>query len=141
SIPVMLRAISPTELKIGASEAIRTDGWSMAKDQRPAAWPIRYGRRHRQRQSAIRQCGTVDIALRLPMAGFARAVRRLEEHPSTLQPLAHGAGMGESLRGADSGCQERLPDDRQHYCAGASACGGLEKKDDQALGRSRGGLS
>lgn len=137
----MLCAVWSTELKIGSSEAIRIDRWSMAEDQRSAARSGRYGGRDRQRQPAIYQRSAVDIALRLPLAGLARALWGLEEHASTLQSLGGQPRVGEDFCSADPGCQERLPDDRQHDCASASACGGLPKKDDQAVGRSRGGLS
>ena len=68
---------------------------------------------------------------------------RLEERAPALQPMGQIRSLAADLSASCGGCRQRIRNDRQHHCARPSAQRRREKKDgeDQAIGRSRGGLS
>ncbi len=77
------------------------------------------------------------------MARFAGALRRLEEHPQTLFALGRERGLGESFQDLGGRSRQRIRDDRRHHRQGTSAQRWCQQKGgcDQAIGRSRGGLT
>lgn len=66
----------------------------------------------------------------------------MENGPSPLEPLVPCRGMGAGIRGTDRRPGQQISDARQHHRSRAPA-GGERKRGakDQALGRSRGGLT
>src|SRR4051794_38705737 len=77
------------------------------------------------------------------MARSARAVRLWGQGPHPLQPLGQGRRVGARVPARGGRRRQRIRDDRQHDRACASARGRRPQKagPDQAIGRSKGGLS
>ena len=76
------------------------------------------------------------------MARFAGALRRLSRGAYALQPLGQGWNLETGFRASGRRGRQRICDDRFHHRAGASAqCWSAQKGGDQAIGRSKGGLS
>jgi hypothetical protein len=65
--------------------ALRDDQWDRIKGMLPGLAGSVGG--DRGRQSAVRRGGAVPIPIRYPLARPAGMLRRLEQCPSTLQPL------------------------------------------------------
>src|SRR5580658_1625032 len=84
----------------------------------------------------------MGAAIRRLVAGFARAVRQMEDRAQALHPLGQGRGVGKGLRFAHRRSRQPISDARYHACARPPA-GGLRKRGakTEALGRSRGGLT
>lgn len=124
-------------------EQVWTDGQSVGKDQGYAAGQSGGCRRHREGQSPV--CGRSFVSL--PgwdsVAGFASALWRFPGCAYAVQSLGQARGLGESLQSLGGRCRQRIRDDGQHPCARPSAQRGRSKKagEDQAIGRSKGGLS
>jgi transposase len=76
------------------------------------------------------------------LARLAGALRFLKGRAYPVQPLGGERGLGEGVSALGRRGRQRIRHDRQHHCAGPSAQRGCEKKEgeDQALGRSKGGL-
>src|SRR5437868_10631656 len=116
----------------------------MGPDQGPAAWSGGARRGDGQGQPALRRGGAVPLPGRHPVARPAGAVRGLEEGPHPLRPLGQDRRVGAGLPALGRRRRQRVRDDRQHDRArppaqrrGAQKSGG----GDEAIGRSRGGLS
>jgi transposase len=76
------------------------------------------------------------------VAGPARAVRQMEERTQALHPLGQDRSVGEGVRFAHHRPRQPVPDAR--YNSGAGPPTGRRRKrgaKDQAVGRSRGGLT
>jgi transposase len=96
------------------------------------------------RQPLVRGRGALSISRGSAVARSSRAFWRLEEYASPLQSLGREGRLAEGLHLSGGGRRQRIRDDRQHDRARPSAQRGGQKKDggdDQAIGRSRGGLS
>jgi len=115
----------------------------MGADRRTAARPGRSCGRDRERQPAVCGSRVVPIPGWRPVAGLAGAFWFLEGSPYPVQPLGGERSVGEGVSTLGRGSGQRIRDDRQHDCARSSAQCGREKKEgqDQAIGRSKGGLS
>src|SRR3954464_8073835 len=76
-------------------------------------------------------------------ARSAGTLRRLEERAPAVQPMGQIWSLAAALSASCGGCRQRICHDRQHHRARPSAQRRREKKagEDQAIGRSRGGLS
>src|SRR3954451_10373964 len=114
----------------------------MGADQGPLARAPWACERDGQGQPAVRGGGALPLPRRRPLARSAGALRRVEEGPHPLWPLGQAWGMGTSVRALGGRSGQRVRDDRQHDRPRASAqrrCG--QKDGDEAIGRSRGGLS
>src|SRR5215213_8808184 len=77
------------------------------------------------------------------MARSARALRLWGQGPHPLQPLSQGWRVGAGVPALGGRRRQRIRDDRQHDRARSSACGRRPQKagEDQAIGRSKGGLT
>src|SRR3954453_22809615 len=116
----------------------------MGQDRGPAARARGVGRGHGQGQPAVRRGGAVPLPGRHSLARPAGTVRRLEEGPHPLLPLGQGRGLGAGLRALGRRGGQRVRDDRQHDRPRPSAQRRSSQKGsggDEAIGRSRGGLS
>ncbi len=82
------------------------------------------------------------IARTSSMARPAGRVRQLEQRVRALFPVGQTRGMGESFQGLGGRSGLRIPDHRFNHCAGTSTCVGRKRgTQNQAIGRSRGGLT
>jgi transposase len=77
------------------------------------------------------------------MARFAGAFWFLEKHAPTLQPVVQERRFRSCIESLGQRRRHRIRDDRRHHRPGPSAqCRGAKKNgEDQAIGRSRGGLT
>src|SRR5579872_887389 len=93
-------------------------------------------------QPAVRQRRAVGAALRRPLARPARAIWQVEERPYAVLALGEGRGLGASVRNPEPGSRQHIPDAR-HDLGPRPPTGGDRKRGgkNQALGRSRGGLT
>src|SRR3954470_8229952 len=122
--------------------ALRDDQWERIKDLLPGreGWVGVTG----QGQPAVRRGGAVPLPGGYPLARPAGTVRDLEEGPHPLLPLGQGRGLEAGLRASGRRRRQRVRDDRQHRRARppAQRRGGQKSGGgDEAIGRSRGGLS
>src|SRR3954447_15898211 len=110
---------------------------------RPAARARGSCRRDGARQSAVRRGGALPFSRRHPLARSAGAFRRWRQGASALQPVGRIRRLGEGVPASGDGGRQRIRDDRFNHCARPSAQRRRPKKagEDQAIGRSRGGLS
>src|SRR5712691_2274405 len=114
----------------------------MGSDQGFSSGSRRPCGRHGGGQSTVRRSRSVQISSRDSLARSSRALRGLEDRPSAFRPVgkerrfrAHFQDVGERSR-------QRIHDDRRHYRARPSAQRrGTKKNGEQAIGRSRGGLT
>src|ERR671914_565503 len=114
----------------------------MGADQGPAARSRGARGRDGQGQPSVCRGGALSLPRRHTVARPAGAVRRLQEGPHPVQPLGQERCVGEDLPAPGWRRRQRVRDDRQHHRACTSAqCRGGQKDGDEAIGRSRGGLS
>src|SRR5215211_636766 len=115
----------------------------MGADPGSAAGAGRACRAHGQGQPAVRGGGAVPLSDGHPLARSARAVRLWGQGANPLQPLGQDRRMGASVPAPGGRRRQRIRHDRQHDRARASACGRRPQKlgEDQAIGRSKGGLT
>src|SRR5258707_9599203 len=115
----------------------------MEQDQGCFARPRRACWRHRQGQPAIRRGGALPLSCRHSLAGTAGTYWRSNPGSHAVFALGEARRMEEDLRNAGGRCGQRIRDDRQHHRTRTSAQRRRSKKDgeDQAIGRSKGGLS
>jgi transposase len=100
-------------------------------------------RRHGTGQSALHRRGAVPLADGHSLARPARALWALEERAPAVQPLGGQWGVGTGVRRAERRRGQRVCHDRRDHRAGAPAQRGSGQKGggDEAIGRSKGGLS
>src|SRR3979411_64297 len=115
----------------------------MGPDQGSAARPGGLGRRDRTRQPALRGGDSLPLPCGHSVARSDGAVWRPDQGAYAVLPLGQKRRVAASFRAPRRGRGQRIRDDRQHHCARPSAQRGRPKKadEDQAIGRSRGGLS
>ena len=120
---------------------LRDDQWERIKDLLP-------GREGSVGVTAADNRLFVDAVLyRVPyrdaVARSAGVVRRRDKGPPSVQPLGQKRCLGAGISTSRRRRRQRICDDRQHHRARSSAQRRRPKKagDDQAIGRSRGGLS
>ena len=120
---------------------LRDDQWERIKDLLP-------GREGSVGVTAADNRLFVDAVLyryrtRDAVARSAGAVRRRDKGPPSVQPLGQKRCLGAGISTSPRRRRQRICDDRQHHRARSSAQCRRPKKagDDQAIGRSRGGLS
>src|SRR3954447_6568999 len=115
----------------------------MGTDPRPAAWPSGPRGRHRHGQSAVCRGGALPLSDGHPLARSARALRLWGQGANPLQPLGQGRRMGARVPAPGGRRRQRIRHDRLNHCACPSARGRRPQKlgEDQAIGRSRGGLT
>src|SRR5260370_24454454 len=122
---------------------LRPSGRSMEQDQGCFARPRRACWRHRQGQPAIRRGGALPLSCRHTMARPAGPFWRANTGSRAVVALGEARRMEEDRRNAGGRCGQRIRDDGQHHRTRTSAQRRRSKKDgeDQAIGRSKGGLS
>src|SRR5450759_64025 len=115
----------------------------MGSDQGFAAGTVCGCGRDRQGQSSVRGGGLVPISDWNALAGLAGAARRLEGGSYALYSLGQGGCLGAGLQASRRACRQRIRDDRFDHRACPSAQRWRPKKagEDEAIGRSKGGLS
>src|ERR1700693_3742356 len=96
-----------------------------------------------QRQSAVCRGRAVSLSGRHSVAGFAGALWRSDQNSYALLPVGPERSLEEDVRDVSGGCGQRICHDRQHDRACTPAQCRRPKKDgeEQAIGRSKGGLS
>src|SRR3984893_16238743 len=104
---------------------------------------VRSRRRNGQGQSAVCRSSSLSLSRRHALAGPAGTFWRPDQDSHPIFALGEERRMEEDVRGAGRGRGEWIRHDRQHYRTRASAQCRRSKKDgeDQAIGRSKGGLS
>ena len=92
---------------------------------------------------AVHRSGALSLPRRHTVARSAGTLRRWDQGASALQSLVEVRRLGKGVPASGGGCRQRIRDDRQHHRARPSAQRRHPKKagEDQAIGRSRGGLS
>src|ERR1700676_5351121 len=76
------------------------------------------------------------------MARSSGALRRLESRLPALQPVGQERGFRAHFQAVGERSRQRIHDDRCHHCPRApTQCRGAKKDGEQAIGRSRGGLT
>src|SRR5215218_156618 len=115
----------------------------MGADPRPFAGPGRTCRAHRQGQPTLCRGRAVPLSSWHSLARSARALRLRGQGADPLQPLGQGWRVGARVPARGGRCRQRVRDDRQHHRARSSARGRRPQKagPDQAIGRSKGGLT
>ena len=120
---------------------LRDDQWERIKHLLPGreGW---VGMTWRTIGCLWRRC-SIAIDARDAVARPAGAVRRRHKGPPAVQPLGEKRRVGPGISISRRRRRQRIRDDRQHHCARPSAQCRRSKKvgEDQAIGRSRGGLS
>src|SRR3982751_1327723 len=132
--------VSDEELTDGT---LRRAGRSMGADPGSAAGAGWACRAHGQGQPAVRGGGALPLPHRCPVARSARAVRLWGQGADPLQPLGQGWRVGARVPAPRRRGRQRVRDDRLNHCARSSARGRRPQKlgEDQAIGRSKGGLT
>jgi transposase len=122
---------------------IRIKRRSMGTDQGYVAWTRRLRWCDGEGQSVVCGSGAVSISVGYCVEGSAGTFRRFSGSAFASLALERNWGMGAGIQGVGKRCGQRIRDDRQHHRSCASAqCGRCKKKDqDEAIGRSKGGLS
>src|SRR3954454_427257 len=115
----------------------------MGADPGSAAGAGRACGRDRQGYPAVCRGGALPFPHRCPLARSARALRLRDQGANPLQPLGQGRRVGARVPALGGRRRPRARDDRQHDRAGPSARGRRPQKagPDQAIGRSKGGLT
>src|SRR3982750_3558514 len=105
-----------------------------------AGWACRA---HGQGQPAVRGGGALPLPHRCPVARSSRAVRLWGQGADPLQPLGQGWRVGARVPAPRRRGRQRVRDDRLNHCARSSARRRRPQKlgEDQAIGRSKGGLT
>src|SRR3954453_8175002 len=99
--------------------------------------------RHCQGQPAVCRGRALSLSGWHSLARSARALRLRDQGANPLQPLGQGRRVGARVPALGGRRRPRVRDDRQHDRAGPSARGRRPQKagPDQAIGRSKGGLT
>src|SRR4051812_43175898 len=115
----------------------------MGADPRSAAWTSGPCGRDRPGQPAVCRGRALPLSDGHPLARSARALRLRGQGADPLQPVGQGRGVGAGVPARGGRCRQRVRDDRQHHRARSSTRGRRPQKagDDQAIGRSKGGLT
>src|SRR5829696_2663532 len=115
----------------------------MGADPRPFAGPGRACRPHRQGQPALCRGRALPLSRGYPLARSAGALRLRGQGADPLQPLGQGWRVGAGVPARGGRCRQRVRHDRLNHRAGSSARGRRPQKagPDQAIGRSKGGLT
>src|SRR3954470_10708611 len=115
----------------------------MGADPRSAAWTSGPCGRDRPGQPAVRRGRALPLSDGHPLARSARALRLRGQGAKPLQPLGQGWRVGARVPARGGRCRQRILDDRLNHRARASARGRRPQKagPDQAIGRSKGGLT
>ncbi len=114
----------------------------MEQDQGSASRQGGGSRPYSPRQPHFRKWRAMGFAQRSVLVPHARELRQLEKQPQTLHSLGKGGCVGGGLRGSHERLGQRVPHDRHDHRESPSAGGLWERGDkNEALGRSRGGLS
>ena len=94
-------------------------------------------------QPAVRRGGALPLPSRHSLARPAGALRRLEECAHALLPLGEGRRLGADFPALGRRCRQRICHDRRHRSCAPISTAPAHKKDggDEAIGRSRGGLT
>ena len=124
--------------------AIGVDGCAVASGGVFASWACGDGGSSCLRQPPVCERRALGAALGDAVGRSTRALRALQERAQAVCALGTGGGVGQGVRGFGQGPQKPQPDDRLHHRASSPASGrGPQKRgsENQALGRSRGGLS
>ena len=96
----------------------------------------------RRRQSAVCGCGSVGVAHRFALARPSGRVWQLEQRVSAFPPLGDKGRLGKSFQCVSRRPRFRIPYDRRNHRPRSPACGGRKGgSENEAIGRSRGGLS
>src|SRR5919202_225416 len=121
---------------------LRPAGRPVGQDRGPPARARGVGRGHGQGQPPVRRGGAVPVPGGHPLARPAGTVRRLEEGAHPLRPLGQDRRMGAGLQAFGRRRRRRVRHDRQHDRSRPPAQRRRgQKGGDEAIGRSRGGLS
>src|SRR3954465_2951153 len=115
----------------------------MGADPGSAAGAGRACGRDRQGQPAVCRGGALPLSDGHPLARSARAVRLWGQGANPLQSLGQDRRMGAGVPAPGGRCRPRVRHDRLNHRARASARGRRPQKlgEDQAIGRSKGGLT
>src|SRR3954471_22153530 len=115
----------------------------MGADPGSAAGAGRACGRDRQGSPALRGGGALSLSDGHPLARSARAVRLWGQGPHPLQSLGQDRRMGAGVPAPGGRRRQRIRHDRLYHGARASARGRRPQKlgEDQAIGRSKGGLT
>src|SRR3954469_21214699 len=115
----------------------------MGADPRSFAGPGRTCRAHGQGQPAVCRGRAVPLSGWHPLARSARAVRLWGQGANPLQPLGQDRRVGAAVPAPGGRRGQRIRHDRLNHRARASARGRRPQKagPDQAIGRSKGGLT
>src|SRR3974377_1296239 len=96
----------------------------------------------RQGQSTVRRCHRLDGADRNAVARPVTLLRQVEQRVEAFSSLGHGRRVGTPLGRAGRLSRFRIGHHRWNNHPGAPTCGGRKRGiQEQAIGRSRGGLS
>jgi len=132
----------PVKLEGSGHASKGIDGRAAGSDQ---GFGFRQGnglRVHGWGQPPFRERGIVDRADEFAVARLAGRLGQVEQRVCVLFPLGEERAMGGSFQCVGGGSGFRIPDHRFNHRAGASTCGGRKRgTQNQAIGRSRGGLS
>ena len=111
-------------------------------DQGYSAGPRRPCRRCGGGQSPVRRSRSLQVSSRRPVAGSARALRRLEDRLSALQPMGQERRFRAGFQAPGQRSRQRMHEDRRHHRARSTSIAPAPKKEGaQAIGRSRGGAT
>ena len=84
----------------------------------------------------------MGVAHRFALAGPSGRVWQLEQRVSAFPPLGDKGRLGKSFQGVSRRPRFRIPYDRRNHRPHSPACGGRKGgSENEAIGRSRGGLS
>ena len=120
------------------------DGCAVVSAGRFVAGSCRDGRSTGSGQPAFCERGSLGFAFRHALGRSAGALWPVQERAQAIRALGSGRCLGQGVSGPGQGPQEPEPDDRLHDCASSPTGGHGPQKggsENQALGRSRGGLS
>lgn len=123
--------------------SLRAPRRSVGQDQGLPAGSRRPRRRHGSRQSPVRRCRHLPLSDRHSLARSAGALWPLEGHASALPAMVREWRICADFRDPGARCRQRVHDARRHHRARPPGECRRAKKDgeDQAIGRSRGGLT
>ena len=131
-----------SQLREGDLDSAGIKRCAMATHREGASRQERRQGPQRRRQSAVCGCGSVGVAHRFALARPSGRVWQLEQRVSAFPPLGDKGRLGKSFQCVSRRPRFRIPYDRRNHRPRSPACGGRKGgSENEAIGRSRGGLS